>query len=1173
MRGGLEEWDMRSCIRFLALFTIIIAISFCLTGLFAGSVLSYPSGWSSDHLDFETSISSFDVAARGNTVYLTYTKDNKHVYFRRSNNGGLTWMSKVAVNDGANDSYTPKIAVVNSAVFVTWTGKSPSFSTYSGMFSAVSNNNGASFNFEGATPTTMPNGIGTNVRNISMDVGGNSQPIVVWENYPGSGSHSCFFTNVSTMATAGYSIIQVATPIGEGWDAVDCLTPVVGCNDGADYCMAYIARTLKAGSGTKDSVRITRFNEHTGFGRWGSSNPAPAVESTDYGTTGNLKNLDYQCVSGSDMRLVYDYKVSGATYRAKCVSTNTNSFSAPIVYADNVTSDASIPAACRGGEIRLLRGVSGGNNPCWISDTRNNRVVKNSAAITDFRAESDGAGGPSFIVWLDGDKTLSIKRTDTVAPTCDPICVNGQRPSTVPTYFKSSFPLSLSNVKDANWNVTGSDSQSLFNNGVTSVAFRYSKGGTKGPWMTLKTINATGSSGLSWKSGVTVPGFGDGVYYFKGTVTDTAGNSADSAVSGKIVVDTIAPKTTIGSGELNGDNGWYKTNTSIVLSPTDAGGLDCTKYRIKDDVKGTIGEWITYGGSFVLTEGRWTIDYYSADKAGNIENIRSSYVKIDTTAPDASVLRPEKDAVQTGFESTQTETVSGTGSDSGSGLASENILLNGKVMLKNSKTSSFNTPVSASWNVAHARAGVYCIQVTVRDRAGNVGTAEKRVALDEFCKDSYLAEGNTLPDFKEFLCLQNPGEQAARVHFDFMLEDGSIVPADVALAAHSRTTYDVKQFVPEGHSGVSTKVHCDNQAVVVERPMYFHYKSTDPGRNWKGGHIAPGIHTLQKTYYFAEGATFDDDTSGHFDEWLTVQNPNTQLANVAITYMLSDGSNISRAYQVAPHSRTTVSVNQDVGNGKEVSTRLASDVPVAVERPQYQNYHRGFAVDGHDAVGATSPLRSWHFAEGSTRDGFEEWITLQNPGDIPAHVKMTYMLSQTSNGKNGGGVVVANKTVPPRSRSTVKVSDDIGDNKDSSANVDSDQPIVAERPMYFDYNDTWDGASDAMGIPSTSRTFFIAEGCTQQNFDTYYCIENANATTATVDIKFMLGDGRTPSVRHTIAPHSRLTIKVNDEVGVGTGQDVSAKLTSSVPITVERPMYFNCDTCVGGHVGTAYGID
>jgi hypothetical protein len=155
----------------------------------------------------------------------------------------------------------------------------------------------------------------------------------------------------------------------------------------------------------------------------------------------------------------------------------------------------------------------------------------------------------------------------------------------------------------------------------------------------------------------------------------------------------------------------------------------------------------------------------------------------------------------------------------------------------------------------------------------------------------------------------------------------------------------------------------------------------------------------------------------------------------------------------------------------------------------------------------------------------------------------------------------------------VKVSDDIGDNKDSSANVDSDQPIVAERPMYFDYNDTWDGASDAMGIPSTSRTFFIAEGCTQQNFDTYYCIENANATTATVDIKFMLGDGRTPSVRHTIAPHSRLTIKVNDEVGVGTGQDVSAKLTSSVPITVERPMYFNCDTCVGGHVGTAYGID
>ena len=42
---------------------------------------------------------------------------------------------------------------------------------------------------------------------------------------------------------------------------------------------------------------------------------------------------------------------------------------------------------------------------------------------------------------------------------------------------------------------------------------------------------------------------------------------------------------------------------------------------------------------------------------------------------------------------------------------------------------------------------------------------------------------------------------------------------------------------------------------------------------------------------------------------------------------------------------------------------------------------------------------------------------------------------------------------------------------------------------------------------------------------------------------------------------------------VGPGKNVSAKITSTVPVTIERPMYFDCGGCVGGHVGSAYGID
>jgi hypothetical protein len=50
-----------------------------------------------------------------------------------------------------------------------------------------------------------------------------------------------------------------------------------------------------------------------------------------------------------------------------------------------------------------------------------------------------------------------------------------------------------------------------------------------------------------------------------------------------------------------------------------------------------------------------------------------------------------------------------------------------------------------------------------------------------------------------------------------------------------------------------------------------------------------------------------------------------------------------------------------------------------------------------------------------------------------------------------------------------------------------------------------------------------------------------------------------------------LTVNVNDDqAGVGQGQNVSAKITSNVPVTIERPMYFNCGGCVGGHVGAPY---
>ena len=38
------------------------------------------------------------------------------------------------------------------------------------------------------------------------------------------------------------------------------------------------------------------------------------------------------------------------------------------------------------------------------------------------------------------------------------------------------------------------------------------------------------------------------------------------------------------------------------------------------------------------------------------------------------------------------------------------------------------------------------------------------------------------------------------------------------------------------------------------------------------------------------------------------------------------------------------------------------------------------------------------------------------------------------------------------------------------------QPIIAERPMYFNYNGVWTGGHDVVGATSPAATFYFAEG-------------------------------------------------------------------------------------------------
>jgi len=81
---------------------------------------------------------------------------------------------------------------------------------------------------------------------------------------------------------------------------------------------------------------------------------------------------------------------------------------------------------------------------------------------------------------------------------------------------------------------------------------------------------------------------------------------------------------------------------------------------------------------------------------------------------------------------------------------------------------------------------------------------------------------------------------------------------------------------------------------------------------------------------------------------------------------------------------------------------------------------------------------------------------------VPANVTITYLTGK-------GEKVVKTRTIPAKSRDTVFVNTDLGWNQDVSTSIKSDQPIVAERPMYFDTSDGRRGGHDAMAVPAVGQ--------------------------------------------------------------------------------------------------------
>jgi hypothetical protein len=318
-----------------------------------------------------------------------------------------------------------------------------------------------------------------------------------------------------------------------------------------------------------------------------------------------------------------------------------------------------------------------------------------------------------------------------------------------------------------------------------------------------------------------------------------------------------------------------------------------------------------------------------------------------------------------------------------------------------------------------------------------------------------------------------------------------------------------------------------------------------------GGHASQGVSGASTRWYLAEGCT-----AGSFDTYVVLMNPTGLDARVRAQYMKTDGTVVNQTYSVPSLSRYTVKVDDIPGlEEADMSTRLVSSQLITAERAMYFDDYDG-KNGGTCSAGVTKPAKAWYLAEGFTGGSFDEYITVQNPGNAAGTLRVKYM---RANGQN----LLNQQKIKAHSRLSIHV-DDIPELAEAevSAKVTCDRPVVVERSMYFDYEGRDDGNASA-AITSPARTWYLAEGYTGGEFDTYVLIQNPGAVTGTAWVTFMCSDGTNVKKSYKLLPRSRFSIAVDQVKGLEDKQ-VSTYVKTSVDVISERVMYFDSEGRTGG---------
>jgi len=309
-----------------------------------------------------------------------------------------------------------------------------------------------------------------------------------------------------------------------------------------------------------------------------------------------------------------------------------------------------------------------------------------------------------------------------------------------------------------------------------------------------------------------------------------------------------------------------------------------------------------------------------------------------------------------------------------------------------------------------------------------------------------------------------------------------------------------------------------------------------------------------KIWYLAEGYT-----GGEFDTWVLVQNPGEEDAVVTLSFQLPPGTGADPiSFPLPAGTRQSIKLDSLPGlEATDVSTTVTATRPVVAERAVYFNYNG--KPGGHDSIGVKYPSCEWFLAEGYTGGDFDTWVLVQNPGAADTTVTLDFQLPP------GASAPSHTLDLPAGTRKSVHLDDLPGlESTDVSVKVSSPMSVVAERAMYFDYQGKRGGHNSA-GVTRPSLNWYLAEGYTGGDFDTWVLVQNPGTEAANVTLDFQLPPGSSaPPYSFPLAAGSRFSVHLDDLPGLAY-TDVSTTVTANKPVVAERAMYFDYYGRMDGH--------